>query len=92
MINLTIRSYEGETDLESISDLLKACEAVDKLNQEPSVSNKLSKIICTFVGDLGLAPLLLCHILHLLIARTLQLQIFPRNWIFYRFEVSCNVG
>lgn len=38
MINLTIHSYEGETDLESISDLLKACEAVDKLNQEPSVS------------------------------------------------------
>ncbi|MDF5735708.1 MULTISPECIES: GNAT family N-acetyltransferase [unclassified Nostoc] len=38
MISLTIRSYEGETDLQSISDLLKACEAVDKLNQEPSVS------------------------------------------------------
>ncbi|MEH2313974.1 MAG: GNAT family N-acetyltransferase [Nostoc sp.] len=37
MISLIVRSYEGETDLQSISDLLKACEAVDKLNQEASV-------------------------------------------------------
>lgn len=38
MISLTIRSYQGETDLQAISDLLKACEAVDKLNQGASVS------------------------------------------------------
>ncbi|WP_375509344.1 GNAT family N-acetyltransferase [uncultured Nostoc sp.] len=38
MISLTIRSYEGETDLQAISDLLKACEAVDEENQEASVS------------------------------------------------------
>ncbi|MDF5721305.1 MAG: GNAT family N-acetyltransferase [Rhizonema sp. PD37] len=38
MINLTIRSYKGETDLQAISDLLNACEAVDKLNKGASVS------------------------------------------------------
>lgn len=38
MISLIVRSYESETDLQSISDLLKACEAVDKLNQEASVA------------------------------------------------------
>lgn len=37
MISLTIRSYQGETDLQAISDLLNACEAVDKLNQGASV-------------------------------------------------------
>jgi len=38
MISLTIRSYEGETDFQAISDLLNACEAVDELNQWTSVS------------------------------------------------------
>ena len=38
MISLTIRSYQGETDLQLISDLLKACQAVDEENQEASVS------------------------------------------------------
>jgi len=38
MISLTIRSYEDETDLQEISDLIKACEAVDEENQGASVS------------------------------------------------------
>ncbi len=38
MINLTIRSYKGEIDLQAISDLLNACEAVDELNKGASVS------------------------------------------------------
>lgn len=38
IISRTIRSYEVEVDLQAISDLLNACEAVDQLNQGASVS------------------------------------------------------
>ncbi|MFN6571971.1 GNAT family N-acetyltransferase [Dendronalium sp. ChiSLP03b] len=38
MISLTTRLYKGETDLQAISELLNACEAVDQLDQGVSVS------------------------------------------------------